>query len=476
MSGIPASVLRDIEEELSHPLFFGIPLGPTLNDSLLIEFAWGHGDWRRRARWLNRARSARHRRLPRRSREGPVSVPSGRILTTLLTSTPRLNEIILPVLAELDESSYAVLHGDSDGASPVSPGIPQVVWDQIMTYDLKGWRAEYRRCLPEWERRLRDISRRFDLPKGARELLTLNLVVASQNVAGCLEFLERSRPAVIVTEYDRNALWSCLVLAARRLGIPSVTLTHGVFERDALGFSPVLADTILCWGEVDRSKLLAAHEAAEKIRIVGCPRLSRDLAVTREEGRSRLALDHEVPVVMYATTTAEPHRLEGAELFCAAIERMSGVAGVVRLHPAEKIEVYAPVARRYPHIRFSVNSEATLDESLAAADIVVACWSGVGSDALIKRRPLAVLNPDPALRGPDWDLVERAGCPHARTAGELATILERILHDESFREQRANAAERYVADFCDAFGNESARRIADIVKQIADTSIPSTDY
>ncbi len=40
------SALRELEAALSNPLFFGIPLGATLNDCFVTAFVDGLGDWR----------------------------------------------------------------------------------------------------------------------------------------------------------------------------------------------------------------------------------------------------------------------------------------------------------------------------------------------------------------------------------------------------------------------------------------------
>ena len=384
-------------------------------------------------------------------------------------ATPRVNELLLPVLAELDAAECAVLYGSANVERLVPRAVRRIGWGQAMTYPPAEWRAEYRRCRPEWERRLRDVCRRFDLPNGAFELFSLNLMMASQRVAGCLGFLLRARPAVVLTDYDRNYLSSCLILAARRLRIPTVTLMHGVMEQDAVGFSPVLADTVICWGELDRAKLIAAGEPEGKVVVGGCPRLTRDLCATSPDWRTRLALDQSIRVVVFATSPDSQSRAL-ARHFCAAVESLDSVLGIVRLHPSERLETYRSISRCYPMVRFAENGEATLDESLAAADIVVVRASGVGSDALVKHRPVVVLNPEEVLTGHDFDLVERARCPHARTSVELTEILRRMLLDEHFREEKAMAAERYVADFCGAFGQESACRIANVVTRLAEES------
>ena len=182
-----------------------------------------------------------------------------------------------------------------------------------------------------------------------------------------------------------------------------------------------------------------------------------------------MTLDPLTSVVMLATTP-ERRRLETAESFCLAVEGLASVIGLVRLHPSEGLSTYAEIAKRHPRVRFTTNSESSLDESLAAADIVVVSISGLGSDALIKRKPVVVLSEESAQSGHDWDLVEQAGCPRAQTPGELAHVLSRMLSDKAFREQSQCRAESYVAQLCGAFGQESARQIATFAREQVERS------
>ena len=233
---ISPSTFRAIETELSKPPFYGIGLGPALNDSLMIEFFDGLKGWGLLARWKNRARYLKYWLRPLRSQKASAPLPDGSILVTWYQSTPRLDEMILPVLAELDGSPHEVLYGLPNVAPRIPAQVPARWWDQVLSYDVAAWRAEYRRCRPEWSRRLKGVCRNFNLPAGSFETLFLNLLLASQMVAGCLDFLERNRPALVLTEYDRNRLWSCLVLAARRLGIPTITLVHGIIGTEAVSY------------------------------------------------------------------------------------------------------------------------------------------------------------------------------------------------------------------------------------------------
>jgi hypothetical protein len=428
-----------MENALSNPLFFGIPLGATLNDWFITAFVDGLGDWRWRRKWLMRLLYHRHRISPKIHRRTGDTLAAGRVLVTWSAPSHRFDRLLLPVLERLGEGECAVLYG-RDGVAPLVPaGIVHLPYRDVMDFDALAWRREYQRCWPAWRRTIKDACARYAFPEGAFELLALELMVASQRVLGCLRFLEAHRPSVILTEYDRNALWSCLVLAARKLGIPSLTLVHGVIERDAFGFSPVLADHILCWGELDRAKLL----------------------------------DHSRPVVMLATSS-DSTRFELAEAFCTAMEQLPGASGVVRLHPSDNLTSYQTMIARHPTVSFVENGRVSVDEALATTDFVVVRASGFGSDALVKRKPVVVLSPDQQPTGHDLDLIELAGCPHAHDAAELAAVLGRLTRDPAFRAEREVAAERFVAQFCAAFGSESADITAAAVRAMADRREPES--
>ena len=97
---------------------------------------------------------------------------------------------------------------------------------------------------------------------------------------------------------------------------------------------------------------------------------------------------------------------------------------------------------------FLDNSQFSLDESLAAAGVVVVQSSGLGSDALVKRRLAVVVEIPGAPLGHGKDLVEQAGCPRVASVAELAAALRCLLFDEAARPGQFAAAERFVEDFC----------------------------
>ena len=458
--------LRAVEAELSEPKFLGVPMGPTLNDLLVIEVFNARGDWGAKAAILNRIRRISRVVRPVRGPKVPAQVSQGKILLTWADPGFRLRELVLPVLKELGPARCAVVCARLGMLSQVPRPAEAVEWSRIMQYDVRAWRAEYRKCWPEWRKRLRDVTKRLALPSGLVHRAGTCLAVHSQYVAGCLNFLRRCRPAAIVTEFDRNHLWSCLILAARKVGIPTFTLVHGVFRDDALGFSPLLADKALCWGEMDRRKFLNAGEDPGKLVITGCPRLNRDLTMTPAEARRKVGLDADKPVVMLGTSPFSPSQcLRLAETFCKAVEGAEDFSAVVRLHPSEKLEVYKAVSDRYPGVLFLPNKAWTLEESLAASNVVVVHDSSLGCDALLKRRPVVVLDVLDCPLGVSQELIDKAGCPRAANSAQLAETIRALLTERHETNGCRKTAENYVGEFCAAFGEDAARRTADAVRE-----------
>ena len=378
-----------------------------------------------------------------------------------------MTELVLPVLEEIGPERCVVLAGNPGVLSRVPQGHARPsLGMRHYVFDRAAWRAEYRNCRRSWQASLAGLCRRRRLPRGAYELLAFDVLVASQQVAGCLEFLRAAQPEAIVTEYDRNALWSCLVLAARSLGIPTFTLVHGVWSDAALGYVPVLADRILCWGEA-ATPTHSGGRGRRRFVVAGCP---RSPAIGGHAGPSPGAVgpaggrrgDHVGHQPGQYSRPPEP----GGIVLCGR-GKTGRRSAVVRLHPSEKIETYEPVAKRNPRVRFLENRDATLDEALAAANIVVVSSSGLGSDALVKRRLTLILDRLPVPLGHSAELIREAGCPHVRTADELAAAAHRLLSDDAARRsQDSRAAQRYVAEFCAAFGKEAARRIASAVWEV----------
>ena len=273
-------------------------------------------------------------------------------------------------------------------------------------------------------------------------------------------FLDTVQPAAVVTDAEHNYRWSCLILAARQRGIPTATMMHGVIY-SSYGYTPLLSDIAFCWGREQVEQMIAFGVEPERLAITGCQRLTRTPRVAGKEVRARLELALDVPVIMLATGPMP--REEWRKLvfaFAEAFQIRAGAIGIVRLHASEKLEGYKAEASRCPGLRFFENRQWTVEEAMAACDVVVIHNSGLGNDALVFQRLVVLLDVLAAPLGNGRVLADKAGSPVARSAGELRQIVDRILTDAGYRQELHRRAEEYVDQFCAAFGRDAARNVA----------------
>jgi hypothetical protein len=102
---------------------------------------------------------------------------------------------------------------------------------------------------------------------------------------------------------------------------------------------------------------------------------------------------------------------------------------------------------------------------VAASDVVAVHSSGFGSDALVKGRLTVVLDAVDQPLEHGAELIARAGCPRATSSESLLTILRRLLFNAEEQYSQRRRAEEYVRKFCAYFGEESAKRIAAVVRE-----------
>lgn len=460
------SILRLIERTLSEPLFLGIPIGLSLNDNLVVGLYNKRIHFNRKQQWMAYAKICYYTLRIHCPHKNVALPPVRPVLVTCLSMNTRLKELMLPVVEAIGKDR-CIVACIGPALSSTIQGLKDVDWKQAVPKAARIWREEYQKCIPQWEKRLRRLCHEHRLPKGAHNLLTVNMLVNSQYVAGCLALLSHWKPSIIVTEYDRNTYWSCLVLAAKALGIPTVTLVHGVMNENAVGYTPVLADRILCWGRLQKDTLIGEGENPAKILEAGCPRLTRELPLSTGQAREKIGLDLKKDTIMLATSPIDTEILQKTvSAFCNAAEKAGNWNAFVRLHPSEKLASYSAVAKKHPSVSFYENTAFSLNDALAAADIVVVRDSGVGSDALVKGKLAVVLSVDGPPQGHGAELVQKAGCLLVSSSDELFYAIKQLLSDEKLSLDAHAAAERYVNDFCAAYGRDSAAKIAEILEGI----------
>jgi hypothetical protein len=456
--------LNDLKQQLTEPLFQGVPLGYTLSDIITIDFLNGNLVWDFRKMLFCRPLYGYHWCRGLRLTPQPLPGETGRFLLTWLNLRQSLRDLVLPLLQALGPAQCTVIGGDPRMSAQLPAATGFLTWKGVPAFDLQEFRREYKHCAPAWHRRVKIWLRHLGLPSGIFRYLADALLTRAQMVMAYGGLLDRLQPLAVITEYDHHPTAACLILAAKARGIATMTMIHGPLN-STFAYTPLLADLAFCWGREHYDKLLGAGTEAERLVIAGCQRLSRPLRADSAAAKAKVGLPAAWPAVVLATNPIyAEHRKQLVRVFCQALAGMDRVSGVVRLHPSEKLDFYRPEIAAFPTIKFCANEAWTLDEALAAAEVVVCHNSGLGLDALVKGKLTVILDvlAQPLEMGEE--LIGKAGCPRARGADELAGIVARILNDGPLRRALQEKAASYLDYFIAAFGEDAAHNLAEIIR------------
>lgn len=270
---------------------------------------------------------------------------------------------------------------------------------------------------------------------------------------GWIASLERHfsqvRPTHLVLDQDGTPFNRAAVAIARRLGIPSLVVQHGA-PYIRFGYAPLEADVACVWGETSRQKLLEWGVPDQRIVVTGAPALDATLQSYR---RRNLAADTAPPTLPLpvAAVVAEPHflllttlapsddrpdavayhhtRTTHANLLrmvFSVLDAFPQARLKVKLHPRDTDDgLLRQLVAEYPRLATRVCRSGEVEGCLHDVHCVLSCASSAGIEATIAGRPVIQLLPAGSgelLAAEDWGLLGTA-----RTAGELASLVERAL-------------------------------------------------
>ena len=456
-------MILTIEEYLREPGFLGVSLSDTFQD-LRVKFLARDIKFPGIVEYTKtrlRPYCGMNKNIdPVPTQSFKFSLETNRILFAAISIREYSRQVIPQIISSIgDDQCHVITHLKGlDTALPNTVGV--LSWRDIPGPDLKIWRKEFQQVYPQWNERLRELKRKFKLTSYALSMIRFALISASQRIIRYGVFLDRLKPRAILVDYDRNSRVACLVLAARKRGIPSMTLVHGAVY-GPYNFTPIIADIVLTWGEHQRDQFIAHKIPPEKIEIVGFQRIADDTPVDPMVIRSRFDISDDSLVVMFASNPIELNaRIQNVVLFCQAATAISDVAGIVRLHPSESLESYDAISKQFPQIFFTDNKDLSAAEALTLAEVVVAHSSGFGGEALAKGRYAIVLDAVDVPIGPGEDLIKWGNAPCAKNAMELESILLGIKNDSEFRRKLKSGGENYYRRMFAAVGNGACRNIA----------------
>jgi hypothetical protein len=302
--------------------------------------------------------------------------------------------------------------------------------------------------------------------------------------------LDALRPRSMVTYAEAGGWGRALVLEARRRQIPSIGLQHGFIYRHWLNYLhepdemigdpaaptdggfPYPTSTLLFDDYAARHLVERGHYPATAVEVTGSPRLDAlveaSKAVTPEAVAQARATTHagSNPLVLVATKYREARRVLRSLVDGAAM--VHGAHLVIKTHPAETPDVYAPLAADVAHVTV-LDASSPLGPLLSAARAVVTVNSTVAIDAAVLGIPTLVIglpnNLTPFVEAGLMAGAERDNA--ANDAAAIAGMLRQILYDEEFRRELARTRQAFLTRFRIGADGRAAARAADAVLRLA---------
>lgn len=244
-------------------------------------------------------------------------------------------------------------------------------------------------------------------------------------------FLIAARPASVALASDQHRIGRVTVAVARRLGIPSVVLQHGL-PQAPIGYLPVVADRVAAWSAASRDWFLEAGTPSGSVVVVGNPRADAlRIAATPLDGRRQLLL------ALSPTATATNDALVG--LVLDAVAKLERCTLTIKLHPGagDWSFVARLVGKHRAADRVDVRRHDHLGPLLGAASVVVVHRSSVAIDALAAGRPVVIVRAGSEPTTADLELAA-LNLPVYHEAGELAAAILDLTRPE--------AAQSYFAE------------------------------
>ena len=221
-------------------------------------------------------------------------------------------------------------------------------------------------------------------------------------------------------------------MAARKYGISTITLIHGVPED--YSFFPFLADSIFCWGEGQKNYLISKGVLSKRIFVTGNPMFGSK-AATNDFGSHQKS---EFNICLAISPGFDNPLLINP--FVSALKHFENVNGVLKLHPSLVKDDYNWVLNISPKMKILTSKEIKNSELFESTDLLIINDSGIANEALAVGVPVAVFVPINVLKLNDFqgELIGSASCRLITNELALTHVIDEIIADPNRFKWEAN--------------------------------------
>lgn len=270
-------------------------------------------------------------------------------------------------------------------------------------------------------------------------------------------YLKSSSIKILVVDHDRQKKNAPIICAAKSLNIKTITLMHGVIN-PPFGYTPLIANEIWVWGELQKMQLLKLGCTAEKIRIVGNPMIEK--AVSKQyNGINKIGI------------AVNPiGDLKNEEIWKDKIEilnkEFSSKKIIVKLHPSMK----DPIKQKEvfgDNCKIVTTEKLSIYEFFELVDILLVGNSSIAYEAIINQLPVLVTRENLDSTGNDYVMINQGNFPEITDNKIMIELIEKLIaQKESLTEIHNNELQFVNENVYFSTGSNASELIINNIKEI----------
>lgn len=269
------------------------------------------------------------------------------------------------------------------------------------------------------------------------------------------------QPDILVVGDDRAATVKGHVLLAKKKGVPTLEVQHGLLSATKPLDTPV-SDRIAAGGDYSKKVYMMFGAKKEQIVVTGWPKF--DTSVKLKES---LTEKHKNGAdILFATQPTDfKLNLDTIEAIGSFIGDFTHVRLIVKPHPAENTKIYNHIAKKYKNVILHKSSE-DISGLIASSDILVNFLSTVAIEAALLDKPIICIT----TTNKKSMYVSSGIAIEVRKLEELIPAIKDVLYNEEIRKKLAEARKKFVYEHAYIQDGKASKRVADLIVQMMEES------
>lgn len=278
-----------------------------------------------------------------------------------------------------------------------------------------------------------------------------------------MRVLELERPKILMTLSESSDTTRPMLWYARKIGIKSVFLQHGVVK-DTSVYGELIVDALAVWGDESKKEYVNRGIDPNKIFVVGMPKLDyiKNVKGNRAKICEEIGMDALGDIFLYLT---QPHEKTTNEkitrmIFEAVKDYDANI--VLKLHPREvSDDFYQSIAREFKIKIFCTHYN--LLELISISDVVFGSTSSAGLEVLAIGKPLIIVSLSEQKSRNIY--ADKNAVLVASKAGEIKNHVISLKNKKTLKALEKNARE-FLKESVYKVDGRASTRVVDLIRKI----------